>query len=200
MQALTDIQGQALCRWARASIAFALGAPPAVPPPAELPGQRGASFVTLRWARAAGSGAETPESELQGCIGTLEAHRSLADDVAKNAVAAALRDPRGRPLRLADLEALDVEVSVLGPLVLLPVRSEEEALAALRPGSGAVLRCGARRGTFLPQVWESLPEPREFLRQLKRKAGLPALGWEPSYELFGYTVQKWKQKGRCPQR
>jgi len=200
MEELTDIQGLALCRWARASIAAALGGPRATLRVAGLPERLGACFVTLRWTRAVVTGVSPParhEPELQGCIGTLEAHRSLADDVAANAVAAALRDPRGRPLRLADLEALAVEVSVLGPLILLPVRSEEEAIAALRPPTdGAVLRCGPRRGTFLPQVWESLPEPREFLQQLKRKAGLPALGWDPVYQLLGYTVQKWKHPGR----
>jgi AmmeMemoRadiSam system protein A len=197
---LTDIQGLLLCRWARASIAAALGGPPADLLLDGLPVRPGACFVTLRWARLGATDAAPPtrlEPELQGCIGTLEAHRSLAADVAANAVAAALRDPRGRPLRLTELAALDVEVSVLGPLVLLPVRSEAEAIAALRPPTdGAVLRCGARRGTFLPQVWESLPEPREFLRQLKLKAGLPALGWDPLYQLLGYTVKKWQHPGR----
>lgn len=193
---LTDIQGLALCRWARASIAAALGGPRALLADG-LPAHHGACFVTLRWTHVAGAPPTRLEPELQGCIGTLEAHRSLADDVAANAVAAALRDPRGRPLRLTDLEALDVEVSVLGPLTLLPVRSEEEAIAALRPPTdGAVLRCGARRGTFLPQVWETLPKPRDFLQHLKRKAGLPALGWDPLYQLLGYTVQKWKHPGR----
>ena len=77
----------------------------------------------------------------------------------------------------------------------MPAASEAEAVAALRPHiDGVVLRGGGRRGTFLPQVWESFHDPAEFLLQLKRKAGLPLRGWEPSYELFRYTVQKWQSR------
>lgn len=195
MEALSELQGFELCRWARASIGAALGGPQAEPPPREWAAHPGACFVTLRWARGAASAAErhpAAEPELQGCIGSLEAHRSLSEDVAANAVAAALRDPRGRTLRLTHLGHLDVEVSVLSPLTLLAVAGEPAAIAALRPHTdGVLLRGAGRRGTFLPQVWESFPDPGEFLRQLKRKAGLPALGWEPSYQLFRYTVQKW---------
>jgi AmmeMemoRadiSam system protein A len=209
MQTLTDLQGQALCSFARASIGAVLGGPAAVAPEGSFASSRGACFVTLRWARAsaastnpdqssgasADSATDDGEEELQGCIGSLEPHRSLVDDVAENAVAAALRDPRGRKLQLADLDSLEVELSILSPMTVLPVHSEEEAIAALRPHEdGAVLVSGRRRGTFLPQVWDSLPDPREFLYQLKRKAGLPMLGWDPSYQLLRYSVQKWKNR------
>lgn len=199
MDALTDPQGQALCRLARASIAHALGGPPVPPLTDEFAARRGACFVTLRWAAespVAPTDEPTDEDDLplQGCIGSLEPHRSLAADVAENAVAAALRDPRGRRLRLPDLDRLDVEVSVLGPLVPLTARSEAEAVAALRPhDDGVVLRGHGRRGTFLPQVWSTFTDPAEFLRELKRKAGLPAHGWDASYQLYRYSVQKWRQ-------
>lgn len=199
MEALTPAQGLALCRLARASIDAALGGPQPETVLGDWAQQRGACFVTLRWSASATAGADAgasdDEGELQGCIGSLEAHRSLAADVADNAVAAALRDPRGRRLQRAALAQLDVEVSVLSPLAQLPVASESEAVAALRPHiDGVVLHGGGRRGTFLPQVWESFNEPAEFLNQLKRKAGLPMRGWEPSYKLFRYTVQKWHSR------
>lgn len=199
MEVLTEAQGLALCRFARASIAAALGGPQAEPLLAEWAGRPGACFVTLRWSLPSASAAESSalvrEAALQGCIGSLEAHRSLQNDVAENAVAAALRDPRGRTLRRTDLGQLDVEVSVLSALTPLPVDNESAAIAALRPHTdGVVLRSGSRRGTFLPQVWESFPAPGEFLLQLKRKAGLPLHGWEPSYQLFRYTVQKWQSR------
>lgn len=197
MEALTPAQGLALCRWARASIDAALGGPQQEPELGDWAKQPGACFVTLRWPAAGADSGESgdAEGELQGCIGSLEAHRSLVADVADNAVAAALRDPRGRRLGRAELAQLDVEVSLLSPLVPLPVKSEAEAVAALRPHlDGVVLRGAGRRGTFLPQVWESFSEPGEFLYQLKRKAGLPLRGWEPSYQLFRYTVQKWQSR------
>lgn len=191
MEALTQAQGLALCRFARASIDTALGGPRQEPTLGDWAQQPGACFVTLHWATES----DGAEGELQGCIGSLEAHRSLAADVADNAVAAALRDSRGRKLQRSDLARLDVEVSVLSPLVRVPVVSEADAVAALRPHiDGVVLRGGGRRGTFLPQVWESFHDPAEFLLQLKRKAGLPMRGWESSYELFRYTVQKWQSR------
>lgn len=142
----------------------------------------GASFVTLE-----------QESRLRGCIGTLVPHRSLQEDVAHNAVAAALHDPRFPPLGLADLGRTTIEVSVLSERVPLPHASEESALEALRPGvDGLVLEAGAfNRATFLPQVWEELPDPRDFLDHLKLKAGLPADWWSEDARLEVYTVQAW---------
>lgn len=122
-----------------------------------------ASFVTLRI-----------EADLRGCIGTVLASRPLAEDLSHNAFMAAFRDPRFDPLAAAELGALRVEISVLGPPAPLAFESEDALLAMLVPGSdGLILEIGDRRGLFLPQVWESLPEPTDFLRHLKEKTGLP---------------------------
>jgi AmmeMemoRadiSam system protein A len=141
----------------------------------------GASFVTLRL-----------EGELRGCIGSIDARRPLGDDVARNAQAAAYRDPRFPPVCAGELPRLQVEVSVLSPREPLPVASESDALARLRPGiDGIALEYGTASATFLPQVWESLPEPEAFLDALRHKAGLPARFWHPDVRLTRYTVEKY---------
>jgi hypothetical protein len=141
-----------------------------------------ASFVTLREA-----------GELRGCIGSVDACRPLGDDVAHNAHAAAYRDPRFPPVRPDEIPGLDVEVSVLTPRVPLAVASEDDALAKLRPGTdGVFLEYQDFRATFLPQVWESLPDPRDFLDELRRKARLPAGFWHPDLRLSRYGVEKYK--------
>ena len=138
-----------------------------------------ASFVTLHL-----------EAELRGCVGGLEPVRPLVTDVAEHAFAAAFRDPRFPPLAAAELAQLDVHVSVLSLLEPLAFASEEDLLAKLRPGvDGLLLEAGGRRGTFLPAVWEQLPEPREFLRHLKRKAGLAPDFWSDALEVRRYTVE-----------
>lgn len=177
-------KGPTLLQLARAEIAAKLGQP--APPPAAHAWlhEPGACFVTL-----------TRQGELRGCIGTLEAHRPLAVDVRENAVAAAFRDPRFRPLSRAEFEEIRVEVSLLSPTEALAVASEAHALAALRPGvDGIVFEYRHFRSTFLPQVWEQLPEPADFLAQLKRKAGLPADFWADEVRLSRYTVTKWKEE------
>jgi len=144
--------------------------------------ERGASFVTLRL-----------DGELRGCIGTIDAHRALGDDVAHNAFAAAFRDPRFEPVSDAELGRLVVEVSVLGPRVPMNVATEAEALAAMRPGiDGIYLEFNELRSTFLPQVWDSLPDPLDFLCELRRKAGLPARFWDERIRLSRYTVEKFR--------
>ena len=140
----------------------------------------GASFVTLRL-----------EGDLRGCIGSIDARRPLGEDVARNAQAAAYRDPRFPPVSASELARLQVEVSVLSPREPFPVRSEEEALERLRPGvDGLALEYGGASATFLPQVWENLPHPRAFLAALREKAGLPARFWHPELRLSRYTVEK----------
>ena len=142
----------------------------------------GASFVTLK-----------REGELRGCIGTIDPHRPLGDDVWHNARAAAFRDPRFPPLSPAEHEGLEVEVSVLSPRTPLAVASEADAAAKLRPGvDGVYLEYGYSRATFLPQVWESLPDPIDFLAELRRKAGLPARFWHREVRLTRYTVDKFR--------
>ncbi|MDR3221736.1 MAG: AmmeMemoRadiSam system protein A [Candidatus Accumulibacter sp.] len=142
-----------------------------------------ATFVTL-----------AQNGMLRGCIGSLEACRPLATDVADNAFAAAFRDPRFPPLRKSEMEMTRVEVSLLDTPEVLSFSDENQALGQLRPGlDGLILNCGNHRATFLPQVWEDLPTPQLFLQHLKLKAGLPATFWSPLLTLARYGVQKWKE-------
>jgi AmmeMemoRadiSam system protein A len=142
----------------------------------------GASFATLRL-----------EGELRGCIGTIDPRRALGDDVAHNAYAAAYRDPRFPPVAPGEMPLLQVEVSVLSAREPLAVASESEAIGEIRPGlDGIYLEYGHLSSTFLPQVWESLPDPREFLGELKRKAGLPRDFWDERVRLSRYTVEKYQ--------
>ncbi len=146
-------------------------------------GDRGACFVTL-----------TQGGALRGCIGTLEAWRALDDDVRENARAAAFRDPRFAPLTAKEFERTRVEVSLLSPPEAFPVVDEADALARLQPGvDGVILTCGDRRSTFLPQVWEQLPQPVQFLAHLKQKAGLAEDFWSPEVRLQRYKVRKWQE-------
>jgi hypothetical protein len=141
----------------------------------------GASFVTLRDATG----------ELRGCIGTVDAHRPLGDDVAHNAHAAAYRDPRFSSLDSRERPTLGVEVSVLTPRVALVAKSEAEAIANLRPGEdGLVFEYRDQHATFLPQVWENLPDALTFLSELRRKARLPPRFWHDDVRLWRYRVEK----------
>lgn len=178
--ALPPDAARVLVGLARASIAQALrvrGAPE--PPPApDWARADGASFVTL-----------TLDGRLRGCLGSLAATRPLAEDVAQNARAAALRDPRFTPLTRAEAQDVRIEVSVLSPVTPLAVTERADAAARLRPGvDGVVLTCGGRRATLLPQVWRTLPDPEQFLDALVRKAGLPPGWWGEDVALGTYTV------------
>jgi hypothetical protein len=140
----------------------------------------GAAFVTLRG----------PDGALRGCIGSLEARRPLALDVVANAYAAAFRDPRFAPLREDELADLDVHVALLSAPVPFPVASEADLLARLRPGvDGLILEDGERRATFLPAVWEQLPRAVDFVRALKRKAGLREDDWPLTLRFSRYTTR-----------
>ncbi len=128
-------------------------------------------------------------SELRGCIGTLDVRRTLVEDVAHNARAAAFEDPRFPPLGHAEFERLDIHISVLSLPEPVTFGSEEDLLRQLRPHmDGLILQAGLHRGTFLPSVWEQLPDPREFLRHLKRKAGLPADYWAADIRVSRYVT------------
>lgn len=180
---LTD-RGAILLPLARATIARALGRD------LPLPDQRapwldepGASFVTL-----------TQNGDLRGCIGSLEANRPLRIDVPANALAAAFHDPRFPPLTAKELDRTRVEVSLLSPPEPLPVADEQDAWQKLRPyQDGIILEYRDRRATFLPQVWDQLPDPDRFLAHLKMKAGLPWDFWAPGIRLSRYQVRKWKE-------
>ena len=146
--------------------------------PPKLQEQR-ATFVTLRRADA-----------LRGCVGALTASRPLVSDVAHSAFAAAFRDARFPALEATELDDLEIHISVLSALEPLPVRDEADLLDQIRPGvDGLVLRDGAHQGTFLPAVWENIPDPSDFLRELKRKAGLPVDSWSERWEVLRYTAE-----------
>ncbi len=127
---------------------------------------------------------------MRGCIGSLEARRPLVEDIAHNAHAAAFHDPRFPPLSPAELADLTIHIAILQPAEALAFHSEAELLAQLRPGiDGLILQDGAHRATFLPAVWEGLPEPRQFLNELKRKAGLRMDYWSDSIQAWRYTTE-----------
>lgn len=178
-----DERGEILLAAARGAIGEHFGAAPLALPSRPWLREPGASFVTL-----------TLGGDLRGCIGSLEAHRPLLEDVQGNAVAAAFRDPRFAPLGNQEFARVRVEVSELSRAEPLEFESESHALSLLRPHvDGLILEYGRQRGTFLPQVWESLPQPEQFLAQLKRKAGLPADFWHEDIRLSRYGVSKWKE-------
>lgn len=178
-----DEGGSTLLAIARATISSALGIPLHADDSAPWLQEEGATFVTL-----------TKHGQLRGCIGSLEARRSLLEDVKANALAAAFRDSRFPPLSADELEDIEIEVSLLSPLTPIAHSSEQDALAQLRPFiDGIVFEHGRYRGTFLPQVWEQLPEPAEFMAHLKYKAGLPTAFWADDVKIYRYTVSKWKE-------
>jgi AmmeMemoRadiSam system protein B/AmmeMemoRadiSam system protein A len=175
--------GTALLARARNAIADALALPTRPEPHHDALARPGATFVTLQ-----------RHGELRGCIGSLEAHRTLERDVRHNAHAAAFRDPRFAPVAPHEFESLHVEVSLIGASQPLAVGSEREALQCLRPGvDGVILDWRGRRATFLPQVWEQLPQPAAFLGALKRKAGLAADFWAADVRLARYGVRKFEE-------
>jgi hypothetical protein len=176
-------RGRVLLAHARSAIAGALRLAAHPAPDRGFLQRPGASFVTLR---SAGS--------LRGCIGSLQARRPLGADVRANALAAAFDDPRFAPLRVAEYEQIDVEVSVLSAASPLPVASEYDLHTRLRAGvDGLILEMGSRRSTFLPQVWDVLPGAREFVDELKRKAGLPREYWSDELRFSRYTVEKFTE-------
>ena len=133
------------------------------------------------------------KGELRGCIGSLQALRPLAEDVYANARSAAYRDTRFSPVRAHERGLLEVEVSLLSPPEAVAAGSEAEALERLRPGvDGVIVRYEDCHATFLPQVWESLPDPLAFLTELRVKARLPARFWHPRLALSRYTVEKFR--------
>ncbi len=181
---IPDDAGRLLLPFARAAIERQLlgGHPGGEARPAWF-GEPGATFVTL-----------TQNGRLRGCIGSLQAWRPVGEDVADNAVSAALRDPRFPALTASELPGTRIEVSLLSEAEPLGFTDEADARAQLRPGvDGVILSAAGRRGTFLPQVWDELPERRDFLDHLKRKAGLPTSYWGPDVRLERYTVTKWKE-------
>jgi len=180
--------GTTLLPIARAAIAQALGRDLVAPEHAPWLQEPGACFVTL-----------TQAGQLRGCIGTLEARRTLLADVKSNAVAAALQDPRFAPLRATELTRTEIEVSLLSTMQPLHFESEAHALDQLQPGiDGVLFEFDRYRSTFLPQVWEQLPTVSEFMAHLKHKAGLPPDFWANGVRLQRYTVSKWTEADLLP--
>ena len=180
---LDPSQRHVLLTHARQSILAGLRERRRVPcPPVDrddLAAMERASFVTLR-----------TNGKLRGCCGTLEPQGTLAEDVWRNAWSSAFSDPRFAPLDASEYPGLDVHVSILSPLEPLPVLTEDELLQTIRPGiDGLLLRRAQAQATFLPAVWEQLPDAREFLRQLKMKAGWPADFWSDDLRAWRYETE-----------
>ncbi|RLA19737.1 MAG: AMMECR1 domain-containing protein [Gammaproteobacteria bacterium] len=146
--------------------------------PPELTEER-ATFVTLEI-----------NDKLRGCIGSLEARRSLAKDIAENSWAAAFNDPRFPAVSKSELETVDIHLSILSIPQSMQFSSERELINQLRPRiDGLILEEGGFRATFLPSVWESLEEPAYFLQHLKQKAGLPTDYWSDNLRVYRYTTE-----------
>ena len=176
-------KGQTLIRLARAAIARELGFVSHDLPRSDWLEEPGATFVTL-----------TLHGKLRGCIGSLESHRPLVDDVRQNAISAAFRDPRFAPLTKEEFAEVVIDVSLLSTPEPISFTSEENALAQLHPGrDGVILAWSRHRATYLPQVWEQLPDPHVFISHLKNKAGLPEDFWSDDIRLSRYTVRKWRE-------
>jgi len=138
----------------------------------------GATFVTLQL-----------HGRLRGCIGSFEGSRPLAEDVAQNAYSAAFMDFRFPPVSAEEVPDLDLHISLLTPLEPMVVESREDLLGQLRPGiDGLLVEDGSHRATFLPQVWESLPDPGRFLEELFLKAGLARDHWSKGLSFRRYGV------------
>lgn len=150
----------------------------------------GAVFVTL-----------TTSGRLRGCTGSIEPRRSLREDVIRNASAAAFHDSRFPPLPAVELPQVRIEVSLLSPTEQLSFNAREDLLARLRPGvDGLTLSWHGHRGTFLPQVWEQVPDPEDFLTHLLHKARLPVFFSEPDVTVCRFTVAAWSEPAESPRR
>jgi AmmeMemoRadiSam system protein A len=186
---LTDVEKDFLLRLARESLTCGVNRFPL--PRLDLENlsetlrQPGASFVTL-----------TKHGQLRGCIGALEPYQPLAEDVREHAVAAALEDWRFPNVAPGELTAIHIEVSRLTAPARLEYEKPEDLLTLLRPGvDGVVLRDGSRRATFLPQVWEQIPNTPAFLGQLCQKMGAaPDLWKRKKLDVFVYQVEEFHEK------
>lgn len=146
--------------------------------PAELSEIR-ASFVTLEEA-----------GQLRGCIGTLEARQALAIDIAKNSYAAAFSDPRFPPVSRHEVDKLSIHISILNPAEQLNIQSESDLIQQLQPEiDGLIIEDDFHRATFLPSVWQSLPEAEKFVRHLKAKAGFKQDYWSKDIRAYRYSTE-----------
>lgn len=145
--------------------------------------ENGACFITLM-----------QSGKLRGCVGTLEAYRSLFEDVKANAQAAAFKDRRFSRLSADELTRTQIEISLLSGIQVLHFDDEQSLLNQLHAGAdGVVFEYAEKRSTFLPQVWQQLPSKKSFISQLKQKAGLPSDFWADGIKVSRYSVHKWKE-------
>jgi AmmeMemoRadiSam system protein A len=188
MAQLSDSDRQALLRLARTSITAVLvpGTVVEHPGPSSAIDQLRGCFVTLH-----------RRSALRGCIGTIEAIDPLRTAVAENARNAAFHDPRFSPLQPKELAEVDIEISVLTPPVRVIFSDGADLKRQLQPGRhGVIVSRGHRRSTFLPQVWEQLPDPDVFLAHLCRKAGMNSQCWQSTdTRVDVYEVEYFSEKG-----
>ncbi len=187
MASLTQDEKQILLRLAREALETAVRGDILPPLPTSLPPtlrEPGASFVTL-----------TIGGELRGCIGALEAYQPLAEDVREHAIAAALNDFRFPQVAPQELARIQVEVSRLTQPQPLEYSDPADLVEKLRPGvDGVILKRRTSRATFLPQVWEKLPDKSEFLSHLCLKMGAPADAWRTTkLEVFTYQVEEFHE-------
>ncbi len=141
--------------------------------------EKQASFVTLK-----------KHQQLRGCIGMLDATRPLIEDVAENAFAAAFRDPRFDSVSADEIDDISIHISILSIPKPIEFTSEQDLLEKIQPNiDGLILIKGNHRGTFLPAVWESLPKPKDFLDQLKLKAGLNKNVWSEQIKILRYQAE-----------
>lgn len=141
--------------------------------------KQAATFVTLEIKGA-----------LRGCIGSLIAHRPLITDIANNAHQAAFGDRRFQPLDKDEFSELGLHVSILSDLEPMTFQSEEDLISQIEPQlDGLLLKDAGQKGTFLPSVWEKIPDKKDFFRHLKRKAGFHEDHWSPTVECFRYRVE-----------
>ncbi|HKJ65638.1 MAG TPA: AmmeMemoRadiSam system protein A [Desulfopila sp.] len=188
MESLTQKQGAELVRLARVAIAARLGMPEEEPMVVDEALQaRGGTFVTLKL-----------DNQLRGCIGNIEPVGPIVDSIRDNAVNAAFHDYRFSALTPAEYEKVNISVSVLTPAVALDYQDGDDLAAKLRPGiDGVILRYGRNSATFLPQVWEQLPDARQFLGHLCLKAGLASDFWEGGEaDILLYQVQNFPENSR----
>lgn len=170
--------GRALPAIARAAIAARFGSHDPGPPAPDWLHEPGSCFVTL-----------TQQGKLRGCIGRVQPRRSLLDDIRANAVAVAFAERRFPQLLPDELPITRIAVSVLSPLTSFDAPTEAEAVRLLRPGiDGVLLTHGWQRGVYLPQVWQTLPEPAQFLSSLKAKAGLDPDLWDGQVTFSRFTA------------
>lgn len=183
----TAEQGKTLLRLARQTIASRLGygdISESRPDDHDLEKRR-AAFVTLK-----------KKGQLRGCIGNLEPVGTLWQGVKDNALNAAFNDYRFAPVTLDELDEIHIDISILGPAVLLEYSDADDLLAKLHPGlDGVILSAGNSRATFLPQVWQQLPRSEDFLGHLCRKAGLSDSAWRDSHPVIRiYRVQSFEEE------